>query len=197
MKIKGLCLMCLFIWETNSPSDFIMAMNQPITEHKIANFINSKFEPDKNSVNEAVQNFNNILIEAAKQSLKLKKCYTRSKKRTHQKWFNLDCKQAKMQMQYVASYFNKFPNNRKIRECFYKTKNCYRKVIKTSKKQFKENMLKQIESLKSNNSDDYWKILNELKGKDKNTNSNNIEGKVWEEYFKKLLTPKVGTEKNC
>ena len=42
-------------------------------------------------------------------------------------------------------------------------------------------MLKQIESLKSNNSDDYWKILNKLKGKDKNTNSNNIEGDVWEE----------------
>ena len=40
-------------------------------------------------------------------------------------------------------------------------------MIKTSKKKFKENMLKQIESLKSNNSDDYWKILNKLKGKDK------------------------------
>ena len=64
---------------------------------------------------------------------------------------------------YYNIYIYIFPNNRKIRECFYKTKNCYRKVIKTSKKQFKENMLKQIESLKSNNCGDYWKILNKAK----------------------------------
>ena len=61
-----------FIWDQSSPSMFKFALDSPDTRDLENDFLNHDFEETQFGVDIAVQKFQNILLNAAKRSLKRK-----------------------------------------------------------------------------------------------------------------------------
>jgi hypothetical protein len=79
-----------FIWDKQSKNNFRQTLKSPEIQQKINNFINSDFTNDTHGINDCVSQFQNILLETSKKSLKIKKIKNQRRKINNvaqKKWF--------------------------------------------------------------------------------------------------------------
>ena len=81
-----------FIWEEDSSLKFSSSFNLPHIQLLVTNFLEEDFTESKDGINKAVSKVTEIILNAAKSSLKLKKIKRRTKLRkvTNKKWFDKD-----------------------------------------------------------------------------------------------------------
>ncbi len=83
-----------FEWSENSKNNFRQTLKSPEIQRKLDNFLQSTFSKDEKGVNDCVTEFQNILNDAAKKSLKIRKKKTRRKINNvmNKKWFDKELK---------------------------------------------------------------------------------------------------------
>ena len=91
----------------------------------------------------------------------------------------------------------RYPNEPWIRGQWILAKKDYKKVLKYKTNLFKENILKQIQTLESNNPKEYWKLVEKLRTNAKNRGSSAevIDDNDWFLYFQKLNKNPLQTRK--
>jgi hypothetical protein len=69
-----------FIWDKQSKNNFRQTLKSPEIRQKRSNFINSYFNNDTHGISDCVSQFQNIVLETSKKSLKIKKIKNQRRK---------------------------------------------------------------------------------------------------------------------
>ena len=101
-------------------------------------------------------------------------------------WFDKTLHQMKRDVKHNYELLQKYPNNPTIRHNFFASHKSYNKARKRKARNFKENIIQQLDALKDTNPEKYWKLLKELKGENQDEKNKQIPLNEWELYFKYL-----------
>ena len=82
--------------------------------------------------------------------------------------------------------YSKYPNDPAVKGHYYKLLRLYSKQRKTKYREYKQSLLRQIESLYDENPKKYWQLIDELQEKENNENSSAISPSVWFNHFQNL-----------
>ena len=82
--------------------------------------------------------------------------------------------------------YTQYPKDPYVKNHFYKLYREYNKSRKMTQRQYKNNMLKELDQLHEENPKTYWKIINDLKNDGAVQDSNCISPSVWLTHFKNL-----------
>ncbi len=129
-----------YILESQNKYIDTLLMNQ--MQEKIRDFNTTDYNGSAQGVDHAVDDFNSILKDAASISGRYVK--VKKKKRIHKEWVDFDCFRIRKDVQFCKNLYDKFPNNRVIRESYYKLNKKYRKIRRMKENAFKDNILNSI-----------------------------------------------------
>jgi len=138
------------------------------------------------SINSAAAELTDILISAAEKSLKKPKIG--KKKKATKNWYNKDLSlHRKNLMKYGKVYF-KYLKDPQVKNHYYKLFREYNKLKKLRYREYKQSLLDKIEALHEDNPKMYWRLIDELRGKEISQNSSAVEPSDWLSYFQNLMT---------
>ena len=140
---------------------------------------------DIEHLDDTMQSLNKLLSETASKCLKT----TSGRKKTTKSkpWFNLNCNKLKTELRSLAKLLCKDPKNVQLRATFFTAKRNYKNIIKNTKSDFKQKLLQELEQASVDNSTQYWKTLEKLRGTDKTTSDNPISHEEWISHFTELF----------
>ena len=94
-----------FDWSENSKINFRQTLKSHEIQRKLDSFLQSTFTNDEKGVNDCVTEFQNILTDAAKKSLKIRKKRTRRKINNpmNKKWFDKECRFKRHELRKLAN----------------------------------------------------------------------------------------------
>jgi tellurite resistance protein len=81
------------------------------------------------------------------------------------------------------------PFNINIRNNYFKNYREFKQLKKIERKKFKDNIVKQLDNMLTNNSKEYWSLINKLKRETdeaQNAPEISIDNASWTNYFQKL-----------
>lgn len=123
---------------------------------------------------DAASDFSDIITSAASMSLKrpnLKNLVNKNlkdkKSSKNLKWYDVSLQKARLVLMNKEKLFKKFSNDPYVRSSFYKTLKEFRKLRKHKFRQYRQDILNKLDSMRENNPSLYWKLLDELKNTDK------------------------------
>ena len=173
-----------FIWKQTSAEDFQTALN---TEHLTS--MMKRFSENGNTESSCnqVHEFNEIIKEAAKLSLKRKSFKTVKQTKT-KKWFDSDCSNIKKQLKKITKQLNNSTNNtdHNLRNTFFRIKKQYKKIVRKKHREYKNKLFQEMQSLDPKCKGAFWTLINELKKTNRN-NKPSIPSEEWITHFKSLL----------
>ena len=156
-----------------------------ICTKKISDFLGENFENSLNGVEKANRTFTDILITAAKTSLKQKR-NTVSKHKKSKKWFNRECKESRKKFTTLSNLKNKNPCDPVLRQTCAETLKGYKNVCDKNRKQFWGSKINDLYNVSSDtNMWNVWKGCNDTV-EDKSPALKN--GKVWQQFYQNLFT---------
>lgn len=82
-----------------------------------------------------------------------------------------------------ANLMKIFPRDPVVCGSFFKFNKKYAKSRKKKKRDFKQNILNKLDTLESENSKEYWSLVNSLKTDQKDKPENTIDGETWLKHF--------------
>ena len=182
-----------FIWDENSGVSFIEAINSKSIKKKIDDFHSNNFE----DVNKAVNDFNDILTDAARCSLKFVHPRIKRKinKPKNKRWFEKDVSVLRKELIKWSHLLDKFPNDNSIRHERYKINKKYKRLIKVKKREFRAKLCDKIISLQHSDPKQFWKLLEQLGNLETNSSKHdNINSETWLNHFKALNNNCVTSE---
>ncbi|CAG2210987.1 unnamed protein product [Mytilus edulis] len=164
-----------FIWSDDSQALFQDALFTAEIQQRLDKFL--KLEPidSQNAIDSASLELTDIIITAANISLKRRKAQT-GKGVKHQKCY--------------GKIYSRFPRDPAVKGHFYKLQRLYTKARKQKYREYKQSLLKQIETLHEENPKQYWQLIDELQGKEKDDKSALVAPFDWLNHFKNLTEPK-------
>lgn len=177
-----------FIWARGDDDKFINALQRPDIQGRINNAMSRADE-----ANSAVENLNDILLEAAKiAGIRQKSVGIRphppKKKSNNKCWFDSDCKMLKGKLASFGRRLRQQPYNIALLFEFRALRKQYRSLINRKKSVFKQDILHQMDTLNSNNPREYWSLFDKLRDLDNNGKPNNpISNSDWVTHFSQLL----------
>ena len=132
----------------------------------------------------------NILNSAAQRALKERKIGSKSKPKK-KKWFDRNCYALRKEVMRLGRKLCRSKVTHEERMLFFskKKKKELRKIVKFKKKEFRQNILDQLNNLEENNPKHYWKLVSELKELESRSSSNSdcVSAEEWTNHFSKLL----------
>ena len=138
--------------------EYIMKFQTALKSNNISALIqknSNKIYSVNENVNELVEDVTNILLQAAEMSLPVKEPKKKPQTPKHKKWFDESLEKLKRDVTHNSYLLQKFPNNPHIRHNFFRSLKTYNKTRKYKARQFKENIIQQLEDLKDNNPNKY------------------------------------------
>lgn len=181
-----------YVWAENSVSEFQSAFQTKEIQNKINEFMNMSIV----DTDDSVDHINHIITDAADISLKtpnikmgknkhhLKKNHKKSKR-----WFDTDLKSMRNRVIANGKLYSMFPNDPIVRGRCFKLFRIYNKTKRNKKRQFKTQLLGQIESLYTENPKEYWNLIDMLKDETcDNSPAENIKPETWVSHFESLAT---------
>ena len=107
------------------------------------------------------------------------------------KWFDRDCYGLRKEVIRLGRKMCRSKVTHEQRIVFFSNKRELRKLLKfkKKKKEFRQNILSQLNNLEENNPKQYWKLVSELKELESNKTceSECLSAKEWVDYFSNLL----------
>ena len=140
---------------------FQESFTHPAIQNELKKFMNKDINLDKQSINDATYSIHSIYEKVCNVSLKKKK--KKVNVNNNQKWFDTDLKKMKCQLNYKAQLMSKYPRDPIVRGSFFKLNKQFSKLRKRKKREFKDDILNQINNLESENPKEYWNLVNELR----------------------------------
>ena len=150
-----------FEWSENSKNHFRQTLKSPEIQRKLDQFLKRNFDNEKKGVDESVHEFQNILMDTAKKSLKIKKKKTRRKidNVMNKKWFDKECRFRRHELRKLANQKHRDPTNLTIREQYHNALKIYKETLKTKRNRFQNDKLNELEKAAKENPDSFWKTL--------------------------------------
>ena len=185
--------------ETAFPSSFkwdiscTFKYQSTLTSSKITNLVNNFMSSDLSidNITDAVHNVTNIYRESAKSCLRMKpKMSHKSKPNKHKPWFNNDLQLMRRELDKIGKVFHEKRNIPEIRRVFFVTLKMYNKKRKIEHRKFTQNMMDQLNKLRTSNPQAYWKLLKNMNNDSANP-SDKIKLQEWELYFRNLNKPTI------
>ena len=153
-----------YFWDEKSCIKLQTELQSPALLEKITLFNSQNIDTkDESSINDAARNFEKIILDACNKCLK--RPNQKKKKPKHKHWYDSDLRTLRNQVVQKAKLMSTFPFNKELRNSFYKAYRIYNKTRKYKAKNYKTNIIRQIDNLKTENPKDYWKLINSLKEK--------------------------------
>jgi hypothetical protein len=188
------------VWDTNLASRFKneIDLEEVSKLHQVIDNTNFK-EIDQALINDIAKNICQLFIDTGKKvgiskEIMFKK-QTRNiskfEKSKRKPWFNNDCKKKRAEYFKLKRLVKKNP--RKYAE-FKQASKVYKKLIKTTSRNYFKNIHSTLRHLKCSDSREYWKILNNANKK--NDKSNSISLHTFFEHFQKPNTNERVTLEN-
>ena len=138
------------------------------------------------NIDKIANTFSEILICASEKSLTRKKEKSNNKPR-NKKWFNKDLRSMRYNLINYGKVYSSYPNDPNVKNHYYKMYRIYTKTLKKTRKTYKQSILNQIENLHNNDPKQYWKLINDLYGKENEVISNSeINPSTWYSHFESL-----------
>lgn len=186
-----------FIWNEDSPFKFQQALNTSDIQNKIKDFMKKDYVSTESL--DAASDFSDIITSAASMSLKrpnLKNLVNKNlkdkKSSKNLRWYDVSLQKARLVLMNKEKLFKKFSNDPYVRSSFYKTLKEFRKLRKHKLRQYRQDILNKLDSMRENNPSLYWKLLDELKNTDKmNSKSETVPSSEWLSHFSSLNDQKV------
>lgn len=178
-----------FIWSDDSRELFKKALESDEIQHRLNTFLNTDSSDPGFSIDAASLELADIIHSAAIKSLKRKKrpkyC---GKNNRNKKWFDIDLFRMRKRLINYGKIYSKYPNDPAVKGHYYKILRQYSKARKNKYREYKQSLLKQIESLYDDNPKKYWQLIDELHEKDNtcNEHSSNISPSAWVNHFENL-----------
>ncbi len=118
-----------------------------------------------------VKYFNDIIINAAQQSLKISKIKQNNKPQIpRKKWYGPKLRQLKSEVKKIGKDMCRNPYNAQIRRKYYRLLKLYKRSCKSEQRKYKAKIFTMLGNLQSHNPKQYWKLVDELKDQPKNSN---------------------------
>ena len=134
-------------------------------------FLSTTFTNDINGVNECVIEFQNILTNASKKSLKIKKKKTRRKitNIANKKWFDKECRIKRHELRKLANQKHKDPTNLGLRNAYQTALKIYKDTLSIKKNEFHKNKIDELIKATENDPKLFWKTLQNTSDNVENT----------------------------
>ena len=107
-------------------------------------------------------------------------------KRSPKKWYDLTCQEMNRKLRDVTKLYIKSPTVPHLRNSYCKTRKEYKKLLKFKKQEWRSEMISKLESLEKQHPKEYWKIVNEIRGKKQRETSFNTSNFV--KFFENLYS---------
>ncbi len=179
-----------FDWSENSKINFRQTLKSHEIQRKLDSFSQSTFTNDEKGVNDCVTEFQNILTDAAKGSLKIRKKRTRRKINNpmNKKCFEKECRFKRHELRKLANQKHRDPMNLAIREAYHTALKTYKEILEKKRDKFHNDKLIELEKAAEENPNSFWKTLQNASDEIMNdTDKNNTpKGDDWFNHFSKL-----------
>ena len=177
-----------FKWNANSPETFINTFTGADVNNLQEALVNLVNAPSQVNVDEFCHGLNSLFIEKAKECNICKEMPNVSKKSNHCKtnkpWFDYECSKSRQEYYRVKSQLKFTSSSERLKKVKAASKK-FKEMIKIKKRTFMTNLHKKIRNLKSNNSKEYWALLNKSTSKQA---KHSMSVEVLKEHFKKIST---------
>lgn len=187
-KVKNTLDPPLPIYKWTSESKALFQRNLNLNQLKLDQLLDNTYPSDESGIEQFVDEFTSQLNELVKPCVSIIRPKIKRKNRFSRKnnFFDMECKTMKSELSYKLSMMTKYPHCREYREDYYKFRRVYRKLIKRKQNETKENILKQLESLKNSNPKAYWSLLDKLKNnkESQGNDMDHVTPQEWYQYFK-------------
>ena len=160
-----------FKWCADSTYDFQLALCNSDIQARLNEFEMTNFNVGVHDIDKATALLNDIIISAASQSLKMPPTKNKSHARRTKscRWFNFDLRKLRREVFSLSRMMCMYPRDPQIRGCYYRLLKIYRKKCKSEHRKFKADLMDSLDKLSSENPSAYWKLVNELTEKRKET----------------------------
>ena len=174
-----------FIWETESSEIFLRAMKDYACKHILEKFMLTGY--GNNCTDIAVHDFTMILVEAGKQSLRLKTAKTSDTQKSKKLWFDTECFESRKYLRKKGRLLKKRTNHTNLAS-FSRDCKSYKKLLKKKQHTYKQKLIKEMENFDNKNPQAYWNNLDKLRSfnSDTKVDSSNITPEEWIDHFKHL-----------
>jgi hypothetical protein len=183
-----------YSWGPGSRDNFNRAMLCPKIVNLHSSYLTNNYECTTPGSAQILNDFTNIIVSAANDSLhlklppKLRKQDQPKKLKTHI-WFNRNCYLVRSEMRRLKKQCERDPFNTAVRSIYLAKCNQYKKLLKQSQSKYKNWLLQNLLTLEQSNPKSFWKTLDKLKEMstaDSHGEANSITGEEWYNHFKRL-----------
>ena len=186
-----------FKWGTNHSEMYSEGFNESDVE-TLLNKLNSVVDmPTQGLVDDVCKDLNSMLIIAAKECGICKDRTaidsSKSKTKNHKPWYDTECAKARSQYYKVRSKI-KFVNPVERHTQISAASKRLKEIVKKKKSEYFKSFHKKLRVLKSNNSKEYWNLLNKFSSK-KNALAE-IDLEIFREHFKKISNKETDLQDN-
>ena len=177
-------------WNKYSSQRFRQSLEGTEMQNKIKLFMVRQFDYDETDVENACDCFEDIMLQAATKSLKMK-CSAKVKKKSN-KWYDEELYVKRRLLNSKANLMFKQPFNASLRNSYYKHYREYRKLLKFKRKHYTKNIFSKLDDLESNDPKTYWNLVNSLKKEQEQPNGPEltIDSNAWYDHFRNLNSVK-------
>ncbi len=178
-----------FVWENDREGIFLEHLNNHIVHNKILENISNPTDQDPNSINKLEESVTEIYLTAAEKTFRREKRFcTTKKKPSYAKHFDKDCIHLLKELKNMSRKLSRCPNDAELRKSYYLNRRNFKKIVKRKLANEKENLITQL-STKTENTRDFWKIIEKLKNctHGKNKSKNDVSPSIWMHHFKDLM----------
>jgi len=179
-----------FIWDNDSKEKFSDTLNSSEFTSSISLFMTKNYEKTPQSLDMALNDFVNPLQKAGQKCLSLRcskkqrgKCKNQQDRK---KWFNKTCASARRELHNLAKLLSNNPRDPFIRGSYFVKKKQYTRLIRKTKKDYKDGIFKQLSSFSSDKPAAFWTLLKNYKSNDKTSTQGTIPDESLHSHFKSL-----------
>ena len=155
--------------------------------------IETKILIDSKNIDDQVNSLNNIMMTAAKKSLKIIKHSHRRRPRkraNHIIKLNDTCKNLKRKLLSTKRLFLKYPQEPNVRGGYFSAAKYFKREVRRQKRKIKGELIRNVEKAhnQSHTHHQFWTGVNSRIDRDKVDDTNNVSSEEWEKYFSELST---------
>ena len=154
--------------------------------------LDRNLENDSLDVDSHVLELNKIYTEnlSNQRDKNLKKMKKTKKKSQKKSWYDETCHEVSKRLKLVAKLLANSPRDPYLRGSFEKTRKDYKRLLKQKKVEWRNSLVKKLESMETNDPKEYWKMVNELRAK-KQTKTPITNTEDFVNFFEKLYSKNV------
>ncbi|XP_037603419.1 uncharacterized protein LOC119475038 isoform X2 [Sebastes umbrosus] len=142
-------------WTNKSNDDYQKAITHQTIQSQLGHFLSTSYHHSNGSLNQIVQDINNIFDNVANLSNLKKSHHHRSKQPANEKWFDTDCKHLRKTLRSLSNQKHRQPDDPELRLQYWETLKLYRRTLRTKREQHAQHQLDIMEE--SIDSNTFWK----------------------------------------